>query len=449
MRHRISSTLGLLLLLVLISSPTLAAQGRKKAEPPPPPPQFRVDVATRTMAISRVVLSVPVGTVIGTLRNDALCIGRPFTLHSEHAFQGVPLTDYSAAFSAEAAAAGYRVAAAQSGDLFTTESAPQAEILVGAAILSLTADGCRRDILGVIDMSMDATMAVDWQVFDPLEKKILFRATNQGHAKARSSLTSGTITVEAARAAFRAAAKSILADPNFLAVLKDPRGGPPATGAPSLFPEAAASPPAPTKLPRIALHTKSFREQVTDLRQQVVTVLTAGGSGSGFYVADGLLLTNEHVVQGQSHLRIRFFGGREIPGEVLATNARRDVALVKTESVGLAGLSLRLDNPDLSSQVFVIGSPLGQEHEGSVIGGIVSAFRTNEHGPFIQSDVAVTHGNSGGPMFDDKGNVIAITDIGLSDGGGNPTAINLFIPIGDALKTLSIELGPEVNALRQ
>lgn len=64
----------------------------------------------------------------------------------------------------------------------------------------------------------------------------------------------------------------------------------------------------------------------------------------------------------------------------------------------------------------------------------------------IQSDVAVTHGNSGGPMFDDKGNVIGLTDLGIPGQDGEPTAVNLFIPIKDGLKTLNIELALEPGA---
>jgi putative serine protease PepD len=145
---------------------------------------------------------------------------------------------------------------------------------------------------------------------------------------------------------------------------------------------------------------------------------------------------------------VRFFGGRQIPAEVVASDVRRDIALVRTESVSLTGLPLRLEKPELSAPVFVIGSPLGSDNEGSVITGIVSAFRDSEQGPFIQSDVPVTHGNSGGPMFDEKGNVIGLVDIGKLGNDGVAVAINLFIPIGDALKTLKIDFTPAATAAK-
>jgi serine protease Do len=218
--------------------------------------------------------------------------------------------------------------------------------------------------------------------------------------------------------------------------LKDPRAPSPGADKTLLFPEAAMA-PVPSggfQIARLPHSTADFRQQLKELREQVVTILTPGGSGSGFYIADGLLLTNHHVISGYGDVKIRFLGGREITGQVLSSNARRDVALVKTESQTFRGLPLRLESPPETSPVYVIGSPLGQEQEGSISAGIISAFRTSEEGPIIQSDVGVTHGNSGGPMFDEKGNVIALVVSGRTG-----TQVNFFIPIADALKVLSID----------
>ncbi len=147
-------------------------------------------------------------------------------------------------------------------------------------------------------------------------------------------------------------------------------------------------------------------------------------------------------------MKIKFFGGREIAGRVVSSHARRDIALLQTESQPVSGLPLRLEPPPETSPVYVIGSPLGQEHEGSISAGIVSGFREIDLGPMIQSDVGVTFGNSGGPMFDDKGNVIALVDIGIPDDNRNPTQVNLFIPIADALKVLQIAFAPTAAAAK-
>lgn len=427
-----------LALLMLAAVPAEAAQARKKAEPPPPPPQFHVDVATRSMSLQRLVVNIPAGAAIGTASFDTLCI-KSQPIYRENAFQGVPAQDYGLVFSEEAAAAGYRVPEAQT-NLFGTGDAAQPELLVGAAVLSLDEKGCPIPFAGYSG-KVQANMQVEWQVFDPLEKKLLFRTTTTSAAEVSlhgtGGMTYGPMTRDAARAAFRQGAKTLLADANFVAAVRDPKGGP-AAEAGALFPEAAAPPPANLEIIRLRPATEDFKNQVDHLREQVVTIRTANGSGSGFYIADNLLLTNHHVIAGFQHIRIRFMGGREIAGEVVTSNAKRDVALIKTEkNAGFTGLPLRLENPDLTSQVFVIGSPLGEKNEGSVSAGIVSAYRTEKQGPFLQSDVAVTHGNSGGPMFDEKGNVIAMTDLGEPG-----TAVNRFIPIADALRVLEIRFKP-------
>src|SRR5207302_1282103 len=110
----------------------------------------------------------------------------------------------------------------------------------------------------------------------------------------------------------------------------------------------------------------SFSEQVEALRGQVVSVKTARALGSGFYISDTLLLTNEHVVRGYTTFKVRFSDRHEIAGEVLAKDAKRDIALLRTESTGLPGLPLRLQPPDVTSRVFVIGSPLDEALQGTV-----------------------------------------------------------------------------------
>ena len=87
--------------------------------------------------------------------------------------------------------------------------------------------------------------------------------------------------------------------------------------------------------------------------------------------------------------------------------------------------------------VYAIGSPLGEALQNTMTKGIVSANRVQGGQAFIQSDVAVTHGNSGGPLLDEKGRVIGITDWGIGSDSGNLN-LNFFIPIGEALKALAL-----------
>lgn len=353
-----------------------------------------------------------------------------------------------AAFAAEAAAAGYALATTQQGNLFAAQDSTRPELEVGAGIVGLTANGCASFVLGFTSNEVKSTISVDWQVFDPLEKKLLFRATSSGQGEVKNKQYSSALVVESTRIAFREAAKAILSDANFVAAVRDSKGG--AAAKPdSLFPEAAsATPAAPIQIAQLPQRTAPFADQIEDLRRHVVTVLTPGGTGSGFFVSNSLLLTNHHVIDGYTNVKLRFFGGREIDGRVLSSNARRDIALVQTDAQPFVGLPLRTEPPPAASPVYVIGSPLGQEQEGTISAGIVSGFRDHEYGPMIQSDVGVTFGNSGGPMFDDKGNVVALVDLGKPDRQGNPTQVNLFIPIADALKVLQVDFAPTAAAAK-
>ena len=119
---------------------------------------------------------------------------------------------------------------------------------------------------------------------------------------------------------------------------------------------------------------------------------------------------------------------------------RRDVALVKTDPHGRTPLALRRDKPVIGDRVFAVGTPLKEELANTVTQGIVSANRVIDGFAFIQSDVVVDHGNSGGPSLDEKGRVVGITDLDLVN-DGTQRSMNAFIPIGYALDFLKLKAG--------
>ena len=104
-------------------------------------------------------------------------------------------------------------------------------------------------------------------------------------------------------------------------------------------------------------------------------------------------------------------------------------------------LALRSDAGTVGEVVYAVGSPFGQSLSGTITRGVLSARRVFEGVPFLQSDVAVNPGNSGGPLIDANGRVIGITVIGTGAQG-----INMFIPIDDVLDKLSLTLGSAIAA---
>ncbi len=161
------------------------------------------------------------------------------------------------------------------------------------------------------------------------------------------------------------------------------------------------------------------------------------GQGSGFVVsADGIVLTNAHVVQGASEVTVKLTDRREFRAKVLGADPTTDIAVLRIEARDLP--VVKLGDPArarVGDWVVAIGSPFG--FENSVSAGIVSAKGRSLPGetyvPFIQTDVAVNPGNSGGPLFNLAGEVIGINSQIYSRSGGYQ-GLSFAIPIDVALK---------------
>lgn len=160
------------------------------------------------------------------------------------------------------------------------------------------------------------------------------------------------------------------------------------------------------------------------------------GQGSGFIISkDGLILTNAHVVANAEEVTVKLNDRREYTAKVLGSDEASDVAVLKIDAdnlpVATMGDSTRLGVGDY---VLAIGSPFGLEQ--SATAGIVSAKSRSLPGdsyvPFIQTDVAVNPGNSGGPLFDASGRVVGINSQIYSRTGGYQ-GVSFAIPINVAL----------------
>ncbi|HEX5276613.1 MAG TPA: Do family serine endopeptidase [Fluviicoccus sp.] len=159
--------------------------------------------------------------------------------------------------------------------------------------------------------------------------------------------------------------------------------------------------------------------------------------GSGFIISkDGYVLTNNHVVADADKVVIRLNDRRELEAEVVGTDERTDVALLKIKSDDLP--TVKIGNPDklkVGQPVLAIGSPFGFDY--SATAGIVSAksraLPNESYVPFIQTDVAINPGNSGGPLFNADGEVIGINSQIYSRSGGY-MGLAFAIPIDVAME---------------
>jgi serine protease Do len=163
----------------------------------------------------------------------------------------------------------------------------------------------------------------------------------------------------------------------------------------------------------------------------------AQGVGSGFIITpDGYILTNAHVVDGASEVTVKLSDKRELEAKVVGVDTMTDIAVVKVDAKNLP--VVKVGDPDdtrVGEWVAAIGSPFGMDH--TVTAGIVSAKSRNLPSetlvPFIQTDVAVNPGNSGGPLFNMAGEVIGVNSQIYSTTGGY-MGMSFAIPIDVAMK---------------
>lgn len=188
------------------------------------------------------------------------------------------------------------------------------------------------------------------------------------------------------------------------------------------------------------------------------------GVGSGFILSqDGYIMTNAHVVDGADEVTVKLADKREFKATVVGKDKHTDVAVVKIQATDLPAVRIgNVDHLRVGQWVAAIGSPFGLEN--TITAGIVSAKKreTGDYLPFIQTDVAVNPGNSGGPLINMRGEVVGINSQIYSRSGGY-MGISFAIPIDEAIKIsdqlretgrvqrgrLGVEIGPVSKELAE
>ncbi len=161
------------------------------------------------------------------------------------------------------------------------------------------------------------------------------------------------------------------------------------------------------------------------------------GQGSGFIIStDGLILTNHHVVAGADEIKVHLTDNRTLTAKLLGSDDKTDIAVIKVDATDLPAVKFgKSSDVKVGEWVAAIGAPFGLEN--TVTQGIVSAMSRNlpddQFVPFIQTDAAVNPGNSGGPLFNLKGEVIGINSQIFSTSGGF-MGLSFAIPIDIALQ---------------
>ena len=172
--------------------------------------------------------------------------------------------------------------------------------------------------------------------------------------------------------------------------------------------------------------------------------------GSGFIISeDGYILTNHHVIEGADEIIVRMRDRKELIAEVVGSDKRTDIALLKIKATGLPVAKIGTHkNLKVGQWVLAIGEPFGLDY--TVTHGIVSALGRalpeDTYVPFIQTDVAVNPGNSGGPLFNLAGEVVGVNSQIYSSNGGS-MGLSFSIPI-DIAMTIANQLKESGEVVR-
>lgn len=314
------------------------------------------------------------------------------------------------------------------------ESAPELGIIAIVTELEVSEchlAGSRRGSDGRVKNA--SNMTVEWQVRDNLRRRVVYETTTHGsfrdgHFQEKQDDTPGSL-----ERAFLEAGAKLLADPSFVALLAPTSGR--ATA--SATNEAAERLSLAVVDGACAGGGNRFQARYERLTHATATIRTPGGHGSGFLVSDdGFVLTNEHVVAGARRV-IVVLDDEEYDGTVVSSDPLRDVALVELEELPPAdALPVCRERAAVGQSIYVIGTPLDEKLSLSVTKGIISQHRTIEDQPYYQTDAVINKGNSGGPAFNEQGEVIGIAVAGTFAKDGAGMGINYLIPIDEALRAL-------------
>ena len=382
------------------------------------------DVDSIPLALSKVIIKLRRLELLGRIQGGWLCVDNG-PLEWQGGRLNVTTEEITETFRDEMVKAGYPIVGDPNA-LFEDPEMSKAELLVGGSIKSLEANFCYPNI-GLGDASTakgGAYMEIDWQIYNTLDRKVVFQTTTKGSFDSQDARRDGTFLIFST--AFANATQNLMAEPGFYKLVTRPID----------FAEVQNFKPIDTNINELAIFNDSLQTNNDRVSQAVVTVRTNSGHGSGFFIGNkGYIISNEHVVSGAKFVKILTSTGRELLGEVVRTDKARDIALI-TVGEARIGLPLNKSTGIVGQDVYAAGSPLLESFNLTITKGIYSSLRVSDRGfELIQSDVQVAPGSSGGPLLDENGNVIGVTVSGV---GRGEMGINFFVPAKDLEKYLGI-----------
>ncbi len=423
-----------------------------------PYPQVPEDAQPAPVGFNKIRLSIPTGAAVAATSPKGVfglfMCGSPYDdMRASVIQRSVDKTKLKDMFVATLEAQGYDVTG-NPGRLFDEgEDLQRTVYAVGANITTMRLDLCNRRSFWFghpRGHSGEAEMEIEWSVFDMLRRKNVLKTTTKGYARLGAANYEGIeLLIEDA---FAAAAHNLGAREEFknlVIIGEEPNELPDTILDVNEAPDGLYDPDEKVELPDVPLSNVPAKERLEDIRKSAVMIQTGNGHGSGFFITkDGHILTNAHVIGNAFRVRVVTSGKEEkLIAEVLRVHRHRDVALLKLEEIpeelDIKVLPVRAERPKVGEDIYAIGAPWYYYMQDTVTKGIVSAVRFNRNRKlwFIQGDVTVQAGNSGGPLIDANGNVIGVLVSSYIRGGEEnwqSGGLNNFIPIADALERVDV-----------
>ncbi|MGH8089838.1 MAG: trypsin-like peptidase domain-containing protein [Rudaea sp.] len=306
-----------------------------------------------------------------------------------------------------------------------SESAGMSDLLLDAELLAIKLDLCNSVQTGnLLGPGSRAYVKVRWSLHRKPGTEPVYRGISAGYFDAWHA---GAETRDTLLKAIAAAADNLLGERNFVDALG-----------------TAATPEPESTLPNASVKVTyshsigSFRMRSQTLLRSAITVKTTRGHGSGVLIDPaGYALTNAHVVGDEKEVKV-MLDDDFVDARVVHSDRKADIALLAFDPHGHDAASIAAGEPKAGDPLYVVGTPLSLKLNHTVTEGILSAVREDHGMRFYQTDAAVSPGNSGGPVFDANGDLVALTVSGIFNAEGASMNVNYLIPIGRALTAVGI-----------
>lgn len=428
-------------LLVVAACNTTAQQEVKRVAASTDTVPIKYGTEQQSMALVGLVSGISRGEPIfgfpansptsGSLCNYKALGDTTVTYSGGRQFLGDWSTELGVVFHEELSRLGYDVAGNPKEVFHQAKSAQSSRYHVAGRLTDIKGNFCMEhhwwDGRRLDTTSGEMSVDVEWSVLDSLTDKVVFSTSTTGYFKQDKAIKQGiALTFENA---FAAAATNFGADNGLRRIILRKSG-------PGTVDVAAKS----TGLV-IADGRAVDTGDAADLTRAVVTVRVGSGHGTGFFVGDeGLILTNAHVVGDARDVQIITGQGIEVTAEVIERHDVRDIAVLRSPLRIQNPPKLHLGEVEVTGTVYSVGTPVSQGFDATITRGIVSALRKERRTglSFIQADVAVSPGNSGGPLFDQHGRIVGIAVLKVVKDGAE--GLSFFIPLADGLEKLGIQV---------